>query len=43
MLDVARNMLATFAKDRNDEPERGGGSEWEPIKFFSKEIDAPTR
>jgi hypothetical protein len=21
-------------KDRNDEPERGEGSEWEPIKIF---------
>jgi hypothetical protein len=30
-----------MAKDRNGEPERG--SEWEPIKFFSKEIEAPTR
>jgi hypothetical protein len=30
-------------KDRYGEPERGG-SEWEPIKkFFSKEMETPTR
>jgi hypothetical protein len=30
-------------KDRYGEPERGGGSEWEPKKFFSKEMGTPTR
>jgi hypothetical protein len=29
-------------KDRYGEPERGG-SEWEPIKIFSKEMKTPTR
>jgi hypothetical protein len=30
-------------KDRYGEQERGWGSEWEQIKFFSKDIEAPTR
>jgi hypothetical protein len=34
------NLLGYHLKDRNGEPRRG--SEWEPIKIFSKEIEAPT-
>jgi hypothetical protein len=31
-------------KDQNGDPERGEGSEYEPIKkIFSKEIEAPPR
>jgi hypothetical protein len=38
---LKRNINNEFLKDRYGEPERG--SEWEPIKFFSKEMETPKR
>jgi hypothetical protein len=37
-----KNKFERRLKDQNGEPERGEG-EWEPIKFFSKEMETPTR